>query len=539
MGTSRSAAQAIFRFGLRQTLRGAIIVGLIAGVQLAVQGVAYQKAYSSAPKAAALAASLANAPGLGFIYGDARNLAYGTQGYMVYRVLAFMGIVTSVWALLAVTKLLRGAEEDGRYELIRTGAVTPRRATALLAAGFAGAWWTALLISFLLTLLAVRGGGITTSVTAMFLLNLAIFLPGLLFGGTGVLSSQLGLTRGRALLYGMAPLAALFLLRGMGNVSHSLHWLLYGTPFGWAQLISPVYGTNHAWVYALALPAVVFALGGIWLSERDYGGSIIHASTTARSRFFLLKSAWGLALRQNFWALLGWCLGVLLVVGLIASLANTAEGALKASGSLSRAVNKLGGANDLKVAFISAGVLFMVMILLVMSTALISQIRLDEAKQYLDNILVAPQKRTVWLAQRLLLAAGIVLTIAILGGLLLLAVASLQHITLDFAKVLTTSVCLVGSVVFMLGLGALLYGTLPRAAAMVMYGVLLWSFLVTLLASAVHLSKWLLHSSLFYYTSSNLTQWPDWRTFGWFMVLGVVFSAAGIWAFVRRDIVPE
>jgi ABC-2 type transport system permease protein len=529
----------LFRFGFRQALKGAIIVGLISGVQLLVQGVAYQKAYSSAPKAAALARSLANAPGLGFIYGDAHNLLYSTQGYMVYRVLAFMGVVTSVWALMTTTKMLRGAEEDGRFELIRMSTTTPRRAASLLAAGFYGAWWVALLVSFALTELGVRSGNITTTGAAMWALNLGVFLPGLLFGSIGILTSQLGLTRGRAMLYGVVPLAGLFLVRGVANTDHGLRWLLNWTPFGWAQLISPVHNSDRAWILVLAVVAIAIGGTGVWLAQRDYGESIIRASTTVRSRFFLLKNAWSAALRQNFWTLLGWGIGALLVIGLIAGLANTAKGALKASGGLSKVVGKLGGANNLEVAFMSAGVLFMVMILLVMSTALIAQIRIDEARQYLDNILVAPQRRTTWLAQRLLLGLGVVLTISILGGLLLLAVASLQHITLNFGKVFTTSICLVGSVSFLLGLGALLYGFLPRLASIVMYTVIFWSFLITLLASAAHLSKWLLHSSVFYYTNFSLTQWPDWATFGWFMLLAIVFSTTGIWAFNHRDIISE
>lgn len=539
MSTSNPIRWALFRFGFKQTLKGAVIVGLLIGIEILVQGVAYQKVYSSAPKAAALASSLANAPGLGFIYGDPHNLQFGTAGYLAYRVLAAMSIVVSVWALMATTKLLRSAEEDGRYEFILTGATTPRRAVSLLSAGFYGAWWVALLISFALTELAVHMASITTTGTAMLMLNMAIFLPGLLFGSAGILTSQLGLTRRLAILYGMVPLAVLFLLRGTANTDHGLHWLLIWTPFGWSQLISPAYNTDRMWVLALAAAAIAIGAAGVWLAQRDYGESIIRTSTTVRSRFYLLRSTWCLALRQNFWVLAGWGLGALLIIGMIASLAHTAEGALRASGSLSKAVGKLGGANNLEVAFMSAGVLFMVMILLIMSATLIAQIRLDEAKQYLDNILVAPRKRTTWLAQRLLLGFGVVLMISLLGGLLLLAIASLQHITLDFAKVFATSICLVGSVAFLLGLGTLLYGLLPRMAAPVMYAVIFWSFLITLLASAAHLSKGLLHSSVFYYTNFNLTHSPDWTTFGWFMLLAILLSTAGVWSFTQRDIVPE
>jgi ABC-2 type transport system permease protein len=539
MSISNSTRGVLFRFGFRQALKGAIIVGLIAGGQLLLQGVAYQKAYGTNAKQQELAASLANAPGLGFIYGDSHTLTYGTQGYMAYRVLVFMGVVVAAWALMTMTKMLRGAEEDGRYEVIRTGATTPRKAAGYLTLGFAGAWWVALLISYLLTLLATKAGGFTTTASAMWLLNIGIFLPGLLFAGVGVLTSQLGLTRGRAMLYGIVPLAALFLLRGVGNISHDLHPLLYYTPFGWAQLLSPVHDPSLVWLYVPALLAIVFAVFGVRLAARDYGSSIIQASTTVRSRFAFLGNAWALALRQNFWVLVGWGLGALVMIGMISGLANTAVGALDAAGDLSKAVTKLGGTGNLKVAFVSAGMLFMVMVLLMLSITIVGQIRRDEAKQYLDNILVAPQKRTTWLLQRLLLGLGTVLVISLLGGVLVQVIAGLEHISLSFGKVLATSVCVVGSVAFLMGVGTLLYGMLPRLTVLAMYAVITWSFVITLVASAAKLNTALLHSSLFYYTNFNLAQWPNWATFGWFVTLGAAFSAVGIWAFARRDIVPE
>ena len=537
---SFSPRRALCWFGFKQTLKGAIIVGVIAGFMLALQGTAYQKSYPDAIAREKLAASLASVPSLGFLYGDSKNLTAGTAGYMVYRVVGFMGVVTGVWALMATTKLLRGSEEDGRWETVRAGAVTARTTTSNAMAGFGLAWALAAVISLLLAVAATTASGIQLSFTSAVLITLAIFLPGLLFGAVGVLTSQLAITRQRALLYGLVPLVALFLLRGIGITSDTLHWLLNWTPFGWAELVNPVLAPQAWWLAPFAVLGGICAAAGVWLAQRDFGASILRQSDTARSHYSLLTNAWRLALRQSAWVLTGWAVGILTLIGLVAGLTTTAVNATEDSSGLSRSIHALAHNNaDLKVAFLGAGMLFMVIALLVMAITIVGAIWRDEAKQYLDNILVAPRRRATWLVSRLLLGFGIVLAISLAGGLLLYAVASGQGVDLNFGKVMATSVCVVGSVGFMIGLGALLYGLKPRLVVAAMYTILGWSFVITLVASAVKLNTAILHSSLFQYTSFNLAKWPDWTTFGWMMLIGTALATCGIVAFTKRDIIPE
>jgi len=537
-----SPRRALIHFGFRQTLKGAIIIGLVAAVMLALQGTAYQKAYATHKQQEQLAASLANAPGLGFLYGDPANLHAGTAGYMVYRTLGFMGVIVAVWALMTVTKMLRGAEEDGRWEVVRAGVTTPFKSTFDVTRGFVAAWILALVISFVTSWLAVTSGHIVITAKAIWLLNVAIFLPGFVFAGFGVLVSQLAESRNRALLYGIVPIAVLFLLRGMANTSQSLHWLLYITPFGWNQLVNPVLAANDWWLLALVGLGNVTGIGGLLLTGRDYGGGMIPEASESRSHYAFLTSPWMLALRQNSLALTGWAIGAIMLVSLIAGLSNTVSGALKAAGKgLTKSIHNISGdTNNLKVAFLGAGILFMIMVLLIMTINLIGGIRRDEAKQYLDNILVAPKRRSVWLASRLVLAFFVALVISLLGGLALYSVAGAEHISIDLGKVLATCICAVGSMAFLVGLGALFYGVVPRVTVIGLYAVVGWSFLITLIAAAdTSMNHFVLRSSIFHYTNFNLANWPDWTTFAWMLVIGFALSSVGVVAFNRRDIITE
>jgi ABC-2 type transport system permease protein len=254
----------------------------------------------------------------------------------------------------------------------------------------------------------------------------------------------------------------------------------------------------------------------------------------------LLANGWQLALRQNAWTFASWAAAALGMTALMASLATIAVDVTSDSENISSTLSALAGnKNDLQVAFLGAGLIFLVMLLMIMATTVIGAIRGDEAKQYLDSILVNPHKRTTWLAQRLLVGVTAILLVALAAGLITYGIGRHQDIVLNFGKVMATSLSVMGTVVFLLGLGALIYGLLPRLATPIMYLVFGWSFLIILLSSAMHLSSVVLQSSLFHYTSFNLADWPDWATLYWLVVLGFFMAVAGVVMFNRRDIITE
>ena len=225
---------------------------------------------------------------------------------------------------------------------------------------------------------------------------------------------------------------------------------------------------------------------------------------------------------------------------IVAAIVTIAADATAESPTLSKSVIALAGnTGNLKIAFLGAGLVFVVMTLMIMATTVIASIRSDEAKQYLDNILVQPYRRASWLLTRFLIGIAVTLTIAVACGLAIMATGSSQDLDLEFSKVMALSVAMTGTVGFLLGLGILVYGMLPRLSVILMYFVITWSFLIDLISSAAKLDDWLLRSSLFHYISFNLAEWPDWQTFGCLAGLGVVMAAIGIFCFTRRDIVAE
>jgi ABC-2 type transport system permease protein len=532
--------QTLRRFSFQQTLRGAIIIGFISGFMLVGQGLAYEKGYPDEVSRAKFAASLSSAPALGLLYGDAKNLTAGTNGYMVYRVVGFMSLITSIWGLAVAIRLLRGNEEDNRWEIIRMSSLSSRQATTHIMGGFLLSWLLAVLLSFLITMGTIASTDLQMSIGTALIVTLMIFLPGLLLAAVGILTSQLAVTRRRALMYGLVPLLIFFIIRGIANTSHDFHWLMYFTPFGWVELVNPILDMHTWWLVLPILFSVLFAGLGIWFAERDLGASVISQSDNAHSRYYLLGNSWQLGLRQNMWVWSAWAIAALTVSSLIASLTNVANDAATSSATISKSVDTLSGnTTDIRIAFLGAGLVFLVMILMVMTANIIGAIRNDEAKQYLDTILVQPTRRSIWLVHRLLLGLGAVLFIALASGIATYFIATGQHIELNFGKLFVTSICMVGTAIFLLGFGALLYGLLPRLATPLMYAFMGWSFIIILISSAVQLNSTLLHSSLFHYVSFNLANWPDISVFIWLSVLGIIMACVGVFAFTKRDIITE
>lgn len=535
-----SVSLTLQRFGFRRSLKGAVIIGLLAAFMIIMQGVGYYETYPDKAAQEQFAASLRSAPSLGLLYGESDELDHGVNGYVAYRVISFMSLIVAIWALMSMTKLLRGNEEDGRWEVLRSGATTARASTSHVVIGFFYALGFGFLIATILTIAAGRLPSMNMPADMAFLINLSIFAPAFLFAAIGIVVSQLALTRRRALLYGLTPLLAFYLVRGIGNTDPGREWLLSWTPFGWNQLINPVISPQPWWAILFIGLGVIFSVVGIILAKRDLGESIIKESKTVTSRFFLLGGPGRLALRQNIWVFIGWGLGSVVMTAIIATVVTIAAEATAESPTLSKSVLALAGnTDDLKIAFLGAGLVFVVMVLMIMATTIVASIRNDEAKQYLDNILVQPYRRAAWLATRFAIGISVTLVIAVACGLALVVIGASQDLNLESGKVLALAVAMTGTVGFLLGLGILVYGVLPRFSVILMYLIITWSFLIDLISSAATLDDWLLKSSLFHYLSFNLAQWPDWQTFSWLVGLGFIMAVIGIFGFTRRDIVAE
>ncbi len=118
----------------RGALRGALIWGGVFGLMVWVLVSQFSKEYPTAAARAMLTTTMGSNVGLQAIFGMAHRIAT-IPGYTAYHMIGVLGIVGAVWGLLAATRLMRGEEEAGRWELLLAGHTTRRRAAAAAMAG--------------------------------------------------------------------------------------------------------------------------------------------------------------------------------------------------------------------------------------------------------------------------------------------------------------------------------------------------------------------------------------------------------------------
>lgn len=535
-----SPARTLRRLGFRQTLRGALIVGILGGLMMGAQGAAYAAAYPDQHSRDMIVASLKSAPGLGFMAGEIEN-AGTPASYAIYKSIAVMTLITGVWGLMVTTRLLRGQEEDGQLEQIVSKRTTKLAASSQLLIGFGYSFILAFVMSWLFTTALGLDPQVKLSASGAFYMTAAAFLPALFFGALGVLTSQLAVTRGRAMAYALVPLLILFAIRGAANSIAEWNWLKQWTPFGWSDLLNAVLNPHPIWILPVVVFAVLFIAAGLYFARlRDLGTSILPQSDTARSHFYLLGSANRLAVRQSLGSFVWWLVGTLAFTGMLAAIAETGTKILESSPAAAEVFSKIGNAHSsIVITFLSLGGIFTVIILLVMVTIYLGGIRRDEAKGYVDNLLIQPISRTSWLAWRLLVIVAMVLITAFLAGYLTWQLTANQGIVLDFWIVTQNLLALTGPVILLLGIGALLYGFAPRIAAAAMYVIIVWTFIVDILKAIFSLDASVEKTSLLHYVSFTLDKAPNWSDFVWLVSIGTVLALVGIWRFSHRDIVNE
>ena len=530
----RGAAIVVLRLTARRAVRSGVLWGYVFGLYVATQALAYASSYRTVAQRAGLAKEFGANAGVSALVGPAHDIQT-VAGFTVWKCLAVLAVVGAVWGLLTATRLLRGEEDAGRWELLLAGQTTRRAAAAQALVGLAcgvAVLWT---VSAVITVVVGRSSKVDISAPGALFLAVAVVAAAAMFLAVGALASQLAATRRQASAYAAAALGVSYALRMVADSGTGLGWLRWTSPLGWVEELQPLTAPHPlALLPIVGLIAVLGFLAVRLAGERDLGSSMLddHASSAPHTR--LLSGPSGLDLRLARPTLAGWGVGIAaygLVLGLVAK---SAGSAISSSSSLTRAFSRLGAIGA--EAYLGVAFLLMAVLVAFVASGQISSARAEEAEGRLDHLLVRPVSRWSWLVGRL----GVVTVVLLLGGLVAgvftwLGAAS-QQSGVSFGTVLQAGLNVVPPAVCILGLGALVFGIWPRASTVATYGVLVWSFLVELVGGIVGLNHWVLDTSVFHQMAAAPAVSPDWTSGGVLLAVGVVAGLAGVIAFNFRDL---
>jgi ABC-2 type transport system permease protein len=118
----------------RRAGRSGALWGLIFGFFIIVQTHAYTSTYQTQVSRNQLAQAYGSDVAMNALIGSERGVST-VAGWVDWRFAGILGVLGCIWGLLTSTRLLRGEEEAGHYDLLLAGQTTLRRAAGQEAAG--------------------------------------------------------------------------------------------------------------------------------------------------------------------------------------------------------------------------------------------------------------------------------------------------------------------------------------------------------------------------------------------------------------------
>ena len=527
---------AVARRAARQLRNGALWIGLTFGTVAAASAVSYVQSFPTTASRLKMAASLRGDAAFSVLFGRIDHIDT-VGGYTAYKSFATISTIGAVWGLLAATRLLRGEEEAGRWQLVLAGRTNAARATVATLAALLAAVGVLFVSTAGMMALAGLKQGVGTSLVDALVLGLSATVAPLVFVAVGAVASQLAQTRRLANGLSMGVLGVSFVVRMIADSGPGTRWLLWATPLGWAELVRPIIA-NDLWpfvpvaVVAVAGSAVAVRLAG----RRDAGGGVLAGNDIGRERGFGLGSPLGLAARLSAPVLTAWALAIAATGFVMGIVAKPAAHALDGSGTMTT-LRRLGATGTGAKAYLGVVFLLIGAVVALVPASQIGAAADEEGSGRLGQIVAGRSTRTRWFLGRIGLTAAAVILMGVLSGVATWAGARSQGLDLSVGTLLAAGGNVVPAALLALAVGALTLAVAPLRSGPVVYAVVAWSIVIDLLASLVTAVRPLNRLSVFHYVTLAPAQDPSWTPL--VVMTGVAVGVVAIAAVLleRRDLV--
>ena len=535
--TSNSPSTVIARLSARTSVRAGVGWGLVFGFYVATQALTYATTYKTAASRHILVQEFGNNAGISALVGPAIRIDT-VPGFSSWKCLTVLAIMGAVWGILTSTKLTRGEEDAGRWELLLAGRVTRRSAAQQALVGMsAGA--LGLFVSTALIITAVgHSSKVNIGVSSALCFSLAVAGGALMFLVIGALCAQLSTSRRQAISFASAVLGVSYAIRMVADSGSGLSWLRWITPLGWIEEMRPL-TSPRLWVLApVAALVAVLGAGTILLAgRRDVGAGTLPDRSTLSSVRRLPTSPWGLAVYLSRGTLLAWGGSIVAYGLLLGSIAKSGGKMITASSSLRNDFARLGisGAE----AYLSVAYLLMAVVLSFVAVGQVNAARKEESGGLLENLLVRPFSRVSWLTQRIALATAVLALGGVLAGLSTWVGAAREHADVPLSSMFDAGLNVAVPALLIFGVGVLALAVVPRMVSVVTYAVLVWFLLVEILGSVVTANHWILDLSGYHQMAAAPAVAVNWSANAVMIALAVGAAGLGVLRFNRRDVKGE
>jgi ABC-2 type transport system permease protein len=536
---TRRPRLAVARAIARPAARSAIPLGAVFALYIASSAWGYATTYPTAAERLRLVRAFGANVGIDAIIGPAQHIDT-VSGFTAWRSVGVLGIVGAVWGLLLATRLLRGEEDAGRWELLLAGPTTRRAAAAQALAGLALAAAIVWVLPLVATVLIGRSDRIDLSMGQSLWLVSAVTSAAVMFAAVGSCTAQLAETRRRATAMAAAVLGMSYALRMVADSGTGLAWLRWATPLGWIEELRPGNDPNPIAIVPVATLIVGAVAGSVQLAgRRDLGGGVLRDRTSRPPRTGLLAGPTGLTVRLLRPVAIGWISGIALGGLLIGLVAKSAGRAMADSPSFRDTLTRLGTRGAGAQAYLGIAFLTIALLVALVAAGQLANALTEEADGRLEQLLTRPVGRAGWLAGRIAVVSTVVLLAAVLAAVGVWIGTASQHSGLSFWRIVLAGLNVAAPASVVIGIGVLALGIRPRLTTIATYGLVVWSFLVQIVGSIVGVNRWLLDTSLFHHMAPAPAVDPRWTADLAMVAVAAALTATGCVGYARRDHLGE
>lgn len=525
---------AIFRRTFRQVRTGAVVVALGFGLSVASTALSYASTYPTEASRQEAAALVGGDLGLAILLGPIATIDT-VGGYLVYKNFVFLTTVGAIWALLAATRVLRGDEEAGRWQLLLVGSTRPGRATAAAIAALVTAVGVVFAGLTVITLLAARDPDLELGAGSVVAYAASLALVPLVFAMVGAVTSQLCRTRRQATAFGLAVTGVAFVLRMVADSGPGARWVAWLTPFGWTELVAP-FTQDRLGPLALGVAvALALASTAAWLaSHRDVGAALVGSNDTSDVRPAGLGTVLGFSLRLERGLVVAWWVGAAALgvsFGFFAAVTS-----ISLPESLRESLDNFGVSGAFVDQFLGVVFLVVAAVVALLPASQLGSAASEELSGRLVHIVSGPTRRRSWFAGRLAIAAAATAIAALIAATGIWVGGRVRGVELDLPSILGAGLNIVPTALVVLGIGAVVVATAPRAGAIAVYVVVVWSIFVDLVSALVPGMPWLARVSVFDTMALAPGEAPQATTLVVTCAVAVALCALATTIFGRRDL---
>jgi ABC-2 type transport system permease protein len=528
---------AIGRVTTRKAVRSGAVWGVVFGLYIAIQALTYATSYKTLAARHLLVRQFGNNAGISALVGPANQIDT-VPGFTAWKCLTVLAIIASVWGILTSTKLTRGEEDAGRWEVLLAGAVTRKGAATQALLGMAAGVSALFVTTSIISVAVGRDAKVGISVGSAVYFSVAIVSGALMFLVVGAFCSQLSTSRRQAAGLASVLLGASYALRMIADSSSGLAWLRWATPLGWIEELQPLTTPHSVALVPIVALVAVFAVGTVHLAgRRDLGAGVLSDRSTIEVIRPLPTTPIGLTLYLSRSVIVAWAVSILAYGLLLGGIAKSGGKIITSSPSLRLAFARLGvsGAE----AYLSVALLIMAVVMSFIALGQISAARKEESSGQLENLLVRPFSRTAWLGERVALGTTVLVLGAVLAGVATWVGAISDHANVNLSSLLNAGLNVAFPALLLFGVGVLALGIVPRLVSTITYSLFVWFLLIELVGSEVKMNHWILDLSAFHQMAASPAAPVAWTANATMAAIALASTILGVEFFRRRDLKGE